>query len=468
MSGQPGMGSVEVMEAPVELGFEGGMGPSSDLLSWGQAEGKEVASEEQGLRGGASQIESIGDAPDGLDGGRGLTWARGASESVGGHHQAEVLYRLGGEAAGQAADGTFAGFLEMGHVLKDERDDAFGNGPRYAEPFKERGGEPGAVVLMAGRNDSGTSIAQDGMGAGGLAEVVGQDGEGDDDAGGFVGIAPGREIGEGVEGVAGVLEDVAFRVPFGFLGHASEGIEFGKMGEPAGGLDPAKAGGRDRARCGPFEPFVADAFEGEFMKGADQFAAAGQGFGRAGQVKAPGELHAAEDAQGIIAERFADVAQDPALDIIATAEEVEDLTGPGVPHEGVEGEVTSGGCLGRGDVGIEVDVEAAVAGADFGIAAGDAEVVDGIAEGELDDTEGAADEIGTAPGAEGLGEGLVGGAKDLDIEVLQGASQDGIPDTATDEVGTPQDGKFAEQTRQISGKREDHPGTGVLGAGWRP
>lgn len=456
--GQPGVGSGQVVEMAVELGFEGGAGPAAEGGSRGEAEGEEVASEEDGCRGGTGEVELIRDAADGFDAGRDVPWAWGASMGVRGHDEAEVFDGFGSEAAGEAADGPFARFVEVRHVMQDEGGDAFGEGARDAEAVEEGGGEGGAVGFVAGRGDAGASVAEDGAGAGGLAEVVGEDGEGDDDAGGFVGFPPGGQIGKGVQGVAGMLEDVALGVPVGFLGHAAQRIEFGEVGEPAGGLEPAQSGGRPEAACGPLEPLLPDTLEGEFVEGAAEFAAAGERFRCAGQIEASGELHAAEHAEGILAERVTDVSQAAAFEILASAEEVEELPGPWIHHEGIEGEVASGGGFARGDVRIEADFEAAVAGCDFRVPAGDAEVVDGMAEGQLDDAEGTSDEVRAAPGTERVGEGFVGGSEHLDIEVLEGMSEDGVPDTAADEVGVPEDGEFAEESGEVVGEGKDHPG----------
>ncbi len=93
-----------------------------------------------------------------------------------------------------------------------------------------------------------------------------------------------------------------------------------------------------------------------------------------GQIEAAGELHSAQDAQGVFGKSIAGGAQDAVVEVHLAAEEIPDFAGDGVEAHGVDGEVAAGGGFARGDGFVELGVKIAVAGAGFAVAAGDAEV----------------------------------------------------------------------------------------------
>ena len=100
----------------------------------------------------------------------------------------------------------------------------------------------------------------------------------------------------------------------------------------------------------------------------------GCGGGVDGQIEAAGELHATQNAQRVFGKGFAGGAKDVVVQIYLAAEEVPDFAGEGIEAHGVDGEIAAGGGFARGDGGVEVGGEIAVAGTGFAVAAGDAKV----------------------------------------------------------------------------------------------
>jgi hypothetical protein len=85
-------------------------------------------------------------------------------------------------------------------------------------------------------------------------------------------------------------------------------------------------------------------------------------FRRRGEAEARGELHAAQDAQGVFAESLGRVAKDFVLEIVRAAEEIEQLTPTRVEHHRVDGEVAARGGIARVDIWIERNLKALVPG----------------------------------------------------------------------------------------------------------
>lgn len=101
------------------------------------------------------------------------------------------------------------------------------------------------------------------------------------------------------------------------------------------------------------------------------------------------ELHEPEDAEGILGEVGADVAQHAPTEVVLAVPGVDELAGEGVAEDGVDGEVAAGGRLGVGEVRVGGDGEVAVPGAQPRLAAGQGHV--DVKAVELDDAEGGAD-----------------------------------------------------------------------------
>ena len=218
-------------------------------------------------------------------------------------------------------------------------------------------------------------------------------------------------------------EGIALGVPLGVLGAAGKGGEFGEVGEPAGLGEDTKAGGREAAGgggfFGPFGPFVPDPLDGELGVGGGDGAAEGGCFRCEGEIKAAGELHGAQDTKGVFDKSRAGVAQNSGAQVGGAAVGVDQAGSNGIPSDGVEGEITSGGGLGVGKGGVGLDGEAPVAGAGLGLAAREGDIVFGAgAETEFDDSETAAHDIGGTQRGEHTVEFTEGGSADLYVEVV--------------------------------------------------
>ena len=124
--------------------------------------------------------------------------------------------------------------------------------------FRQGNADP----FVSGGDDARFSLAQNFGGCGSFAKVVEQDGE---HVGGAVCeglLLPVRQICQRVAAVAGVVENIAFGMPFGVLGNANDCLEFGEVLNPAALEQEAQAGGGAAAFGGPFEPFFADSLFG--------------------------------------------------------------------------------------------------------------------------------------------------------------------------------------------------------------
>ena len=266
---------------------------------------------------------------------------------------------------------------------------------------------------------------------------MGQNGQHIDGARVGAGLLPGGKAGQGVAAMAGVGENVSFRVPFGFLGRADHGFDFGKMIGPLSVGEKAEAGGGEAAARSPLEPFLAHALDGQFGEAAFHPAGQFDRFRSGNQLEAAGELHAAQNAQGVLVEGRAGVAQNAVAQIGRAAEKIQDLTRAGIVHDGVDGEVPAGGGLAERDGRIELNVKSLVAGSDLGIFAREGEIV-GVAGGggEFDHAKGTADQIGPAPAGKGGEELLVVQAEDFEVEVfLRWKAGQGIAHGAADQKG---------------------------------
>ena len=211
------MGFFEGVEMAVELGFKRGLGPAAHFGSRVQTERQKMPALKEWARRGIRDFQTLSDAPKLGDGFRSDAGAWRASEGVGGHDDTQALDRFGYESSGESAHGAVGGFVEMGHVLRDERKDAFDDGVRRQHAAEKRFGEVGAFVFVARGDDSRPTEAFGRSGGVGFAQVVGEHREGPHDALGLGRIAPFRKLDERVQGVKRMAEHVAFGMPFGIL-----------------------------------------------------------------------------------------------------------------------------------------------------------------------------------------------------------------------------------------------------------
>jgi hypothetical protein len=147
-------------------------------------------------------------------------------------------------------------------------------------------------------------------------------------------------------------------------------------------------------------------------------------------------LHGAEDAQGIFREGGAGVAKETGAEIGFAAVRVDKFLSEGIPGDGVEGEIAAGQGIGVVKIGVGCDGEAAMAGAGFGLTAGEGDVVFGTrGETEFYDAETAPNHVGGSKGSEDAVELFKRGASDFDIHVLGFGAEEPIADRPADDKG---------------------------------
>ena len=132
------------------------------------------------------------------------------------------------DAGCQSADGGIACAIavegERPHVLLDEWEDLFENFLLPRESFEEAFGHRHPEDIVAGAADAAVWI---GVGCLGFAQIMAEHGEAYHQVLPFVADAVG---GKGVEAVAGVDPDIAFRVPLGLLFTAVERFKLREVG----------------------------------------------------------------------------------------------------------------------------------------------------------------------------------------------------------------------------------------------
>lgn len=294
------------------------------------------------------------------------------------------------------------------------------------ESAEEVAGGGEALDIVSGGADDAVGV---GVGGAWLAEVVAEDGGHEREVVVSVSVSEG---GGDVEGLEGVFPDVALGVPEGCLLAADGGLELGIEARPAAVAEKAES---ERGAL-PLEeellPFVAEplAREAVLREGAAELDRLGGDL----EFESGDELHEPEDAEGILGEVGADVAQHAPTEVVLAVPGVDELAGERVAEDGVDGEVAAGGRLGVGEVRVGGDGEVAVPGAQPRLAAGQGHV--DVKAVELDDAEGGADLVKAVVGGEKRTEDVGLQVVDLDVDVLGGASQQGVAHTAANQKGT--------------------------------
>lgn len=423
---EPGEGVGKGGEGAFELGVVGGFKDGFEMGAGFPAAFEEVAAEDEGRGGGVFDLEAAGGVAEPVEGGEGSAGERGAAGVVGGGEAEEAVDAA--DFAGEAADGGVAGagFVKgVGfEVVENEDDDLFDEVLLAGEAFEEGAGGHFALLFVA----EGADVAVAVFSGGGFAEVVAEDGEADHEV--FAGIAEAF-AGEGVEAVEGVDPDVAFGVPFGVLGAADEGVEFGVMADPAGVVQKAEAGGKGAALEEEFFPLLEKALGGQAL-GLDG-AAEGDGGGVGGELKTGDKLHAAEDAEGVLAEAGAAMAEETGGEVGLAAEGVVEGSGKGVPKNGVDGEIAAQGGLGAGQKGVAGDGETFVAKAAFRFAAGEADI-DRLTL-DFEDPKGAAYFVDRPALAQDALEVVGGEAIHFHVQVFDRQAEEGVADGPADDPG---------------------------------
>jgi hypothetical protein len=221
---------------------------------------------------------------------------------------------------------------------------------------------------------------------------------------------------------------------FGILRNSGHGGDFGEVNDPAGGRQIFGDAPGARGLRGPLHEFLGDAFLGESAVFGGDGARGGGGGVVHGEIETAGELHTAENAQGIFGEGAAGRSQDALAEIGLAAEEVEDFFTDGIVGHGVDGEIAAGGGFPRSNGRIELGVEVAMVASDFTFAAGNGEIARGfLRRCELDDAETAADQIDASVVGENFGQAIIGDAVDFEIEILDGKIQQGVADGSPDQ-----------------------------------
>lgn len=129
------------------------------------------------------------------------------------------------------------------------------------------------------------------------------------------------------------------------------------------------------------------------------------------------------------------MAQSLLAQVFCPGEVIDDLLLTRIEHQGVDREVAPRGGFFGCDVGIDLDFKALVADAGLVVAPRNCKVViNSAAGGELDDAEGFADQIGTAPFLQSRRQLVVGDAEAFDVVVLDGNAEQRIANAASDEV----------------------------------
>ena len=306
------------------------------------------------------------------------------------------------------------------HVIGDGGDGGVDDLVRAAETAEDVGGHFCAELVVAVEADAAfCGVAGP---CGWFGDVVEEDGEDE---------RRRDDVGEEREHESGVGPDIAFRVVFGWLGAAFEGFHFGEEDlEETGGVEEIEAADPVRVEHDP-EELVADAFDADGVEGVC-LGADGVPCGWVdGVVEGGGEADGAEEAEPVFGEAeggVSDGAETAVFEVIAAADEIDDVAGERVEEHAVDGEVAA---FGVGFRGGEDDVvwAAAVEVGTVGAERGDFEEV--AVEVDDDDAEVCADELG----AREEGEDLVRGGAGGDVVVVGLAAEEFVADAAAGEVG---------------------------------
>ena len=129
--------------------------------------------------------------------------------------------------------------------------------------------------------------------------------------------------------------------------------------------------------------------------------------------------------------------EDSFLQVGYTAMRVDQPVLEGIIGDGIDREVTPGRRLSFREVRVRRDGEAAVAGTGLGFAAGQAEIVFGAVDAQLEHAEAAPDEIGRPERRKRAAHRLVIQPVDLDVEILRGESQQPVAHAATGQPRPP-------------------------------
>ena len=170
---------------------------------------------------------------------------------------------------------------------------------------------------------------------------------------------------------------------------------------------------------GPFFPFMPDAFDRHFGECIGYRSAERGGRGVESEIVTGGELHSAQNAKGVLAESGAGVPETAGAQVRLAAMGVDEALIEWVPSDGVEREIAPRGRVGVAEQRVGLDLEAAVAGAGLGFAAGQGDVVFGAGgEAELDHPKTSANDIGRSHRVQHPEKIIEGGATDLDVQVF--------------------------------------------------
>src|SRR5262245_45746941 len=162
-------------------------------------------------------------------------------------------------------------------------------------------------------------------GRGGLAEVVAQRPEHQHQPVLAHDAFANRNPCSGVTDKLCVDPDVAFRVIAGVLAPAHHREQFRVMREPSGILQCHEASARNIALFGPLGPLHPNPFDCEMLILVEQLRAQPRGPWMDVEPKSSGELHGAQHSEWILREGRPDVPQDAAMEILDSAEVVQEL-----------------------------------------------------------------------------------------------------------------------------------------------
>jgi hypothetical protein len=140
---------------------------------------------------------------------------------------------------------------------------------------------------------------------------------------------------------------------------------------------------------------------------------------------------------------------------------VDQLRRKGIVGDGIDREVAPGGRFRVGERRLRNDSESAVAGAGFGLATGQAEIVFGAVDAELDDAEAPADHVRAAKRGEHAMELFESHARHLHIEVLRLEPEQPVPHAAADQARPPDGAQRLQGGEEVFGKTHDEGGAGT-------
>ena len=241
-------------------------------------------------------------------------------------------------------------------------------------------------------------------------------------------------------------------MPGGLLRHGPQRGDLREMRDPTGRGEHGQAPRGDRRLDGPFFPLAPHALDRQLRIAVDHAPAEGGGLGRQHQVEARRELHAAQDPQRILRERGAGVSQHPGAQVGAAVVRIEDCAGERIVGDRVDREVAPRRRLGRGQRGIRSHGETAMAGTGLRFAPREAEVVLGAADAQLHHAETPPDQVGRAERRQDADQGLVIGARHLDVEILGIESEQPVAHAAAHEPRPPDGAHRGQDREQFSGQ----------------